>query len=71
MDYEVTEGIGKPGVVSLLRNGKDPVVVLRDDLDVLPIREQAGVDYTRKVLNYIRWKQSPGHALIRDSPNIN
>lgn len=48
--YEVTEGVGNTGVVGLLRNGTGPVVMLRSDMDALPIKEQSGVDYTSKVL---------------------
>ena len=47
--YEVTEGIGKTGVVGILRNGEGPVVMLRGDMDALPIKEQTGVDYASEV----------------------
>ncbi|SCW72867.1 hippurate hydrolase [Sphingobium faniae] len=43
--YEVTTGIGKTGVVGLLRNGEGPTVMLRADMDALPIREDTGLDY--------------------------
>lgn len=43
--YEVTEGVGKTGVVGILRNGKGAVVMLRADMDALPIKEQSGVNY--------------------------
>ena len=43
--YDVTEGIGNTGIVGLLRNGTGPVVMLRGDMDALPIKEQSGVDY--------------------------
>jgi amidohydrolase len=43
--YEVTEGVGHTGVVGLLRNGAGPVVMLRGDMDALPVKEQTGVDY--------------------------
>ena len=35
--YEVATGIGKTGVVGLLRNGDGPTVMLRADMDALPI----------------------------------
>jgi amidohydrolase len=47
--YEVTEGVGQTGVVGLLRNGAGPVVMLRADMDALPIKEQTGVDYASNV----------------------
>jgi amidohydrolase len=47
--YDVTEGVGQTGVVGLLRNGAGPVVMLRADMDALPIKEQTGVDYASDV----------------------
>ena len=43
--YEVTTGVGKTGVVGLLRNGEGPTVMLRADMDALPIKEATGLDY--------------------------
>lgn len=43
--YEVTTGIGKTGVVGLLRNGDGPVVMLRADMDALPVKELTGLPY--------------------------
>jgi hippurate hydrolase len=43
--YEVTTGIGKTGVVGLLRNGEGPTVMLRADMDALPVEEATGVPY--------------------------
>ena len=39
MGFEVTSGVGKTGVVGLLRNGDGPTVMLRADMDALPIKE--------------------------------
>jgi metal-dependent amidase/aminoacylase/carboxypeptidase family protein len=47
--YEVTEGVGKTGVVGLLRNGNGPTVMLRADMDALPIEEATGLPYASKV----------------------
>src|SRR5208337_4329186 len=41
--YEVTTGVGKTGVVTLLRNGDGPTVMLRADMDALPIEEATGL----------------------------
>ncbi len=46
--YEVTIGVGKTGVVGLLRNGDGPTVMLRADMDALPIREATGLPYASK-----------------------
>ena len=43
--YEVTEGVGKTGVVGLLRNGDGPTVLLRADMDALPMKENTGLPY--------------------------
>jgi len=43
--YEVTTGVGGTGVVGLLRNGEGPTVMLRADMDALPIAEDTGLDY--------------------------
>src|SRR5215831_16598418 len=47
--YEVSTGIGKTGVVGLLRNGEGPTVMLRADMDALPIEEATGLPYASKV----------------------
>ena len=46
--YEVTSGVGKTGVVGLLRNGEGPTVMLRADMDALPIAEDTGLPYASK-----------------------
>ena len=43
--YEVTSGVGHTGVVGLLRNGDGPTVMLRADMDALPVEEATGVAY--------------------------
>jgi amidohydrolase len=43
--YEVAEGVGGTGVVGLLRNGDGATVLLRADMDALPIRESTGLPY--------------------------
>ncbi|PSJ58859.1 M20 family metallopeptidase [Pseudaminobacter soli (ex Li et al. 2025)] len=48
--YEVTTGIGNTGVVGLLRNGDGPTVMLRADMDALPIQEATGLDYASKAM---------------------
>jgi len=45
LGYEVTTGVGKTGVVALLRNGPGPTVMLRTELDALPVEEQTGLPY--------------------------
>ncbi len=43
LGYDVTTGVGGTGVVAVLRNGAGPTVMLRADMDGLPLREQSGL----------------------------
>jgi amidohydrolase len=47
--YEVHEGVGGTGVVGVLRNGDGPTVLLRADMDALPVAEQTGLPYASTV----------------------
>jgi hippurate hydrolase len=46
---EVTTGVGTNGVVGVLRNGDGPTVLLRADMDALPVKEQTGLAYASTV----------------------
>lgn len=48
LGFQVTEGVGKTGVVSVMRNGEGPVVMLRADMDGLPVVEQTGLPFASK-----------------------
>ncbi|WP_226015598.1 amidohydrolase [Novosphingobium sp. FKTRR1] len=43
--FEVTEKVGKTGVVAVLRNGPGPTVLIRADMDGLPVVEQTGLPF--------------------------
>ena len=45
---EVTTGVGKLGVVGVLKNGPGPTVLIRTDLDALPVTEATGLDYASR-----------------------
>ena len=45
----MTENVGGTGVVALLRNGAGPTVMLRTELDALPVEEKTGLAYASKV----------------------
>ena len=49
LGFEVTENVGRTGVVSVMRNGDGPVVLLRADMDGLPVVEQTGLPFASKV----------------------
>ena len=49
LGFEVTEGVGKTGVVSVMKNGEGPTVMLRADMDALPVIEQTGLPFASKV----------------------
>lgn len=48
--FDVTEKVGKTGVVAMLRNGKGPLVMVRADMDGLPVEEKTGLPYASKVI---------------------
>lgn len=47
---EVTTGIGKTGVVGILKNGDGPLILLRADMDGLPVEEKSGLAYASKTM---------------------
>ncbi|ETB53673.1 hypothetical protein O976_05360, partial [Mycobacterium avium subsp. paratuberculosis 10-8425] len=47
--YDVHEGVGGTGVVGVLRNGTGPAVLLRADMDALPVREDTRLPYASAV----------------------
>jgi hippurate hydrolase len=49
LGYEVTEGVGGTGVVAILKNGSGPTIMLRTELDALPVEEKTGLLYASKV----------------------
>jgi amidohydrolase len=59
LGYEVTDHVGGTGVVAILRNGAGPTVMLRTELDALPVEEKTGLPYASKV----RTKDDSGHEV--------
>ena len=49
LGFEVTEHVGGHGVVGVLRNGPGSTVLVRTDMDALPIKEQTGLPYASSV----------------------
>jgi hippurate hydrolase len=50
LGYEVTTGVGGTGIVALLRNGAGPTVMLRTELDALPLLEKTGLSFASTVV---------------------
>src|SRR5438477_9773248 len=57
--YEVTEHVGGTGIVGVLKNGAGPTIMLRTELDALPVEEKTGLPYASKV----RTKDDSGRDL--------
>jgi len=49
LGYDVTEHVGGEGVVAIMKNGAGPTVMLRTELDALPVEEKTGLPYASKV----------------------
>jgi len=49
LGFQVTEGVGRTGLVAIYRNGPGPVVMVRTELDALPLRELTGLPYASQV----------------------
>lgn len=60
LGYEVTEHVGGTGIVALLKNGIGPTVMLRTELDALPVQEKTGLPYASKV----QTKDDAGHDVF-------
>lgn len=59
LGYETTTGVGRTGVVGVLRNGDGPTALLRADMDALPMQEKTGLPYASTV----RGVDHEGHAV--------
>jgi amidohydrolase len=49
MGYDVTTGVGQTGIVAVMKNGAGPTVMLRTDMDALPIEEKTGLPFSSHV----------------------
>ncbi|QJU57323.1 amidohydrolase [Sphingomonas sp. AP4-R1] len=49
LGFTVTEGVGKTGVVAILKNGAGPTIMLRTEMDGLPMEEKSGLPYASRV----------------------
>lgn len=67
--FEVTEQVGETGVVAVLQNGEGPTLMMRADMDGLPVEEASGVPYasTARGLNHFGIEQPIMHACAHDT----
>jgi len=65
LGFEVTTGVAHTGLVAILRNGSGPVVMLRTELDALPIEEKTGLPFASKSKGLILKARSAGFARMR------
>jgi amidohydrolase len=59
LGFEVTTGVGGTGVVGVLKNGAGPTVLIRTDMDALPVLERTGLPYASTVVT----KDDSGHEV--------
>src|SRR3982751_911182 len=48
LGFDVTEHVGKTGVVAVMKNGAGPVLLIRADMDALPVKEMTGLAFASK-----------------------
>jgi len=48
LGFDVTEHVGKTGLVAVMKNGPGPVLLIRADMDALPVKEQTGLPFASK-----------------------
>jgi metal-dependent amidase/aminoacylase/carboxypeptidase family protein len=64
--FTIASGIGGTGVVGVLANGSGPVVMLRCELDALPLREDTGAAYASTATA----RDASGHEVPADTPAV-
>lgn len=66
--FEVTTGVGKTGIVALYRNGPGPTVLVRTELDALPLQEKTGLSYASFASGLLGGRLTPvDHACGHDA----
>jgi hippurate hydrolase len=65
--FEVTEHVGKTGIVAIYKNGPGPLVLVRTELDALPMEEKTGLPYASHATQLYRGHETPvDHACGHD-----
>ena len=68
LGYAVTTQVGGTGIVALMKNGAGPTLLVRTDMDALPVLEQTGLPYASKVMHEGRGDGRPGAGDARLRP---
>ena len=50
LGFQVTEKVGQTGIVAVMKNGSGPVLLIRADMDALPVKEQTGLPFASKAM---------------------
>ena len=72
LGFEVTEHVGKTGLVAVMKNGAGPTLLIRADMDALPVKEQTGLPFASTATGKLpdgtetpfALKAEPGHLLF-------
>lgn len=69
LGFEVTEKVGNTGVVGVFKNGPGPTLLIRGDMDGLPVKEATGVPYaSTDIVKDLAGRDQPAmHACAHDS----
>ncbi len=69
LGFEVTEKVGNTGVVGVMKNGDGPTVLVRADMDALPMKEETGLPYAsrQRVRDLAGKEQDAMHACAHDA----
>ncbi|HEX8654148.1 MAG TPA: amidohydrolase, partial [Allosphingosinicella sp.] len=69
LGFEVTTGVGQTGVVAVLRNGPGPTLLIRADMDALPVEERTGLPFASRARGTTREGAETGimHACGHDT----
>ena len=59
LGFEVTENVGKTGIVAIFKNGPGPTVMVRTELDALPMEEKTGLPYASHAVQTWQGKPTP------------
>ena len=55
LGFDVTEKVGKTGLVAIYKNGDGPTIMVRTELDALPMEEKTGLSYARLAFKLSLW----------------